>query len=792
MVFVVLSGFVLAIFAPLIHRITKPFSHWILAALPASLTVYFFQFFDPLSQGIPQRFSIPWVPELGVNLSFYVDGLSHTFALLICGIGTLIVLYAGGYLKGDKNQGRFLGFILAFMASMLGLVLADNIITLFIFWELTSITSFLLIGYKHGYSDSRRSAMQALVITGAGGLSLLAGLLLMASVAGSFELSKILSNPEALTGSALYVPMLILVLGGAFSKSAQFPLHFWLPNAMAAPTPVSAYLHSATMVKAGVYLLARLNPGLGGTELWMLVLMGFGGVTLVIGTILAMRQTDLKLMLAYTTVASLGLLVMLIGVGNKKALEGAMLYLVAHSLFKGALFMIAGTVDHSTGTRDIRALGGLRGRMPITFAAACLAAVSMCGLPPLFGFYAKEYLYAGTWAAGDFALWVTSAAVFGNVLMFGVAGVIATKPFLGELKPTPQAPHEGSISLVLGPVLLSVLALVLGLLSIGGELAKIPSNFLTGPAYTAVAGEPHAVKLHIWEGFKAPVYLSALTIALGALVVWQADKVRAVFAALFDKRWGPDRAYDQVILGLSSFARAATSVTQTGKLSHYMAFTLVTLLIVLLSPYLTGAALPALADVTVPSVRFYEIGIYALAVCGGLAVVFTRTRLKALVSVGVLGFGVALLFLVFGAPDLSFTQFMVETLSVVVLALVIYHLPVDERDARSAPNAMVHGVIALSLGAALSLLLFSVVSVPLDATLSEYFTANSYPAAFGRNIVNVILVDFRAIDTLGEIAVVVIAGISAVALIRVRDRASKAGLAASQGQNQTQPRGAGR
>ncbi|MEM1140380.1 MAG: putative monovalent cation/H+ antiporter subunit A [Pseudomonadota bacterium] len=769
MLFVVLSGFVLAVFAPLVHRVAAPVSNWLLALLPAGLTWYFAQFLADNARGEPQRFVDPWAPDLGVSLSFYVDGLSLVFALLICGIGTLIVIYAGAYLKGHANLGRFHGFILSFMASMLGLVLADNIITLFIFWELTSVTSFLLIGFSHRDSASRRSAVQALVVTGGGGLSLLAGLLLLSSMAGSMELSVILASPEVLQNHALYLPALILVLGGAFSKSAQVPLHFWLPNAMAAPTPVSAYLHSATMVKAGVYLLARMNPGLGGTEVWTLTLVLFGGATLLVGTILAIRQTDLKLMLAYTTVASLGLLVMLIGIGNKKAIEGAMLYLVAHSLFKGALFMVAGTIDHETGTRKLTDLGGLRGAMPITFAAAALAALSMGGMPPFFGFYAKEYLYAGTYDAGALAAFATAAAVAGNVLMFGVAGLIAIVPFLGDRRPTPKTPHEGGPGLWLGPVVLSGLALIAGLLSVGGTLAELPSDYIIGPAYAAVAGEPHKVHLHIWEGFKPPLYLSVLTIGLGALTVWQGRRVRAFVASVIDDKWGMDRGYDQLLLALNGAAREVTQIVQSGRMKLYMLVTFVVLVATLAVPMLMAAPIPLPTLASLPDIRFYEAGLYLLAACGALAVIYSHSRIRALVSVGVLGTAVALMFLLYGAPDLSFTQFMVETLSVVVLALVLVRLPVDGYDRRSPASILIHSGVGIAVGILFSLLLYSVLLTPLDTTLSDFFTAKSYPDAFGRNIVNVILVDFRALDTFGEIAVVLVAGIAALALIRVRD-----------------------
>ncbi len=756
MVFAVLSPFVLGVLAPAARRLAGPLCGWLIALLPAALCLYFSQFITPVAAGEAVRFSTPWIASAGINLSFYIDGLSLMFALLITGIGAFIVLYAAAYLKGHRDLGRFLMFILLFMGSMLGLVLADNIITLFVFWELTSVTSFLLIGFNHKSPRSRRAALQALAVTGGGGLALLAGLLLMAQAGGSLELSQLLSDGDLLREHPSYLAILILILAGAFTKSAQAPFNFWLPNAMEAPTPVSAYLHSATMVKAGVYLLARVNPGLGGTEVWQSTLVVFGVVTFLIGAVLALRNTDLKLMLAQTTVASLGLLVFLIGLGSDIAIQAAMAYLLAHSLFKGALFMVAGGIDHATGTREVTRLSGLAHPMPLTAFAALLAALSMAGLPPFFGFIAKEFAYKAT-VDGLWAMAVTGAAVVGNALLFAVAFRVGLKPFIGRRGETPKAPHEGTPSLWLGPIVLAVLGLL------AGPWNTLTEQLFIGPAASAVDGAAMAVDLYLWGGWGLPVALSAATVALGLFLFWRAGVLQRALDAVFRRLWGPDQGYDQFMDALVGLARGVTGLLQTGSLRRYLLISFVVVTAALLAP------IALLEDVggplVVPETDFYVWGVMALTILGGLAIAVTRSRLLAILSMGVLGLAVAFIFLLFGAPDLAFTQLMVETLSVVILALVIARLPVHGKDWRGWPRALRDGGIAIIFGAAITTLLLSVTRGPLDLTLSAYFSEKSYPEAFGRNIVNVILVDFRALDTLGEIAVVVIAGVAVLALL---------------------------
>lgn len=751
-----------AVAAPFLTRSLGHNAAWVLVLFPLLSFLQFAGFLGEISAGDVVTGGFAWVPSLNLSFSWYLDGLSLTFALLVTGIGALIVLYAGGYMKGHAQQGRFFSFILMFMGAMLGLVVSDSFLMLFIYWELTSITSFLLIGFDHSRERSRRAALQALVVTGGGGLALLAGLIFLWNMAGVTQLSLLLHTGETIRQSAFYLPALLLVLGGAFTKSAQFPFHFWLPNAMEAPTPVSAYLHSATMVKAGVYLLMRLNPVMGGTPAWEIILPVFGGLTLVVGGLLAVRQSDLKLMLAYTTVASLGLLVMLTGFGSAYAVEAAVLYLVAHSLFKGALFMVAGLIDHEAGTREVTLLGGLRGAMPITFAAAICAAISMGGLPPFFGFLAKEEVYAAL-AHGDArSILFTAVAMIGNALMFAIGFAVALRPFLGPHVETPKHAHEGPLLLWLGPLVLALSGLGAALLS------PVVHQLISSPFASAVAGRPVVVEISLVPHIGVPLLLSVVTVALGVAIYLLLDRVRAGMTRLLEAIGpGPDIAFDHAIEGLVRFSCRVTRIVQSGRLETYVTLTFVVIALVLLVPPVVFGELPAMprwpADV-----QFHELAFFAIALVGLGAVLAAKNRLTAIVSLGIQGFAVAVIFLLFGAPDLSFTQFMVETLSVVILALVMTRLRLSPSDHRSWGQLIMDSIIAIACGLGFTLMLLKSTQSMFDTVLTDFFNTYSKVIAHGANVVNVIIVDFRGVDTLGEISVVMITGMAILALIRIR------------------------
>jgi multicomponent Na+:H+ antiporter subunit A len=761
--------FLAALAAPSFIRFFGHKAVWLLALFPAFAFAHFATLLPAIADGEAVTGGYMWVPSFNLSFSWFIDGLSLTFALLITGIGTLIVLYAGGYMKGHPQQGRFLSFLLLFMGAMLGVVISDSFMMLFVYWELTSITSFLLIGFDHEREAARRAAFQALVVTGGGGLALLAGLIFIWNISGVTQLSLLVHGGDILRESPFYLTALLLVLGGAFTKSAQFPFHFWLPNAMEAPTPVSAYLHSATMVKAGVYLLMRLNPVMGETAAWEILLPFFGGITMLVGALLAIRQADLKLMLAYTTVSSLGLLVMLTGFGSQHAIEAAVLYLVAHSLFKGALFMVAGIIDHETGTRDVTQLGGLMRAMPITFVVALGAAISMGGLPPFFGFLAKEEIYYALAHPDPRSILFLCIAIIGNALMFAIAFAVAFKPFLGRHVVTPKPAHEGPVLLWLGPAVLAVAGLMAAVFS------GTAHEFISTPMATAIAGIPRPVEISLVPHIGVPLGLSLLTIAIGITLYLGFSNVRALMARTLESIGpGPDKAFDLVITALVKISFQVTRFLQPGRLEFYVTATFAVIAVALLVPIFVYGELPDM-PVWPQDILIHELTFVAIAVIGLVAVLMANSRLTAIIALGIQGFAVAVIFLLFGAPDLSFTQFMVETLSVVILTLVMTRLHLSPTDHRSLGQKLLDSTIAIACGLGFSLMLLKSTQGPFNNSLTEFFNAYSKVIAHGANVVNVIIVDFRGTDTLGEIAVVMITGLAILALVRVRAGSTRNG-----------------
>lgn len=722
---------------------------WISILLPLGLFAWFLQHLPTVAAGDVLLWQMDWVPSLGVSLGILLDGLSLTFALLITGIGTMVTLYSASYLGGHVHYVRFVCYLMVFMVGMLGLVLSDNLLALFVFWEVTTVSSYLLIGFNADEAKSRRNALQALVVTGTGALAFLAGIILIGTVTGTFSISAI---EGTLADEPMYLAIFWLIIAGAFTKSAQVPFHFWLPNAMAAPTPVSAYLHSATMVKGGVYLLARMNPSLGGTDIWFWTLVIAGGVTAVFASFLAVRQTDIKQVLAYTTLMALGTLIMFIGVGTPEAIMAAMTFLLVHSFYKAALFLMVGVIDHGTGTRDATVLRGLGRAMPVTMFAAMVAAASMAGLPPLFGFIGKEFMYKAA-LEGPAMMWVTGAIFSASVLMFVAAGIVAWRPFVGKLADTPVTAHEGPWPMLVGPVLLAVLGLTFGLMPDWAEA-------LVRPATAAVAGVPVEVDLYLFKEVNTAFLLSLATFVVGLVVYIAHGRLRAGLAR-FKPRFDP--GWDRLMDGVAAGAYGLTAVIQTGKLRRYIFVTFLTLALALgvsiwraeLSPQI-----PAFDDL-----QFKHWAVLIFIMAGALLTAFTNSRMTAVASLGVVGIGVALIFIIFGAPDVAITQLLVEVLQVVLVAVAMLKLPYLNREYVKTIRGW-DLLLALSIGAMTTVIMLAVQAAPFDLELTRFFEEASAPLAFGRNIVNVILVDFRALDTFGEIAVVVVAALGAFAVLK--------------------------
>ncbi len=720
----------------------------------AAAFLWFAGFLGPVARGEVAEVVFPWVPALGVELAFRIDGLALAFALLICGIGAGVLLYAAEYFRGDRRLGSLLVMLVAFAISMLGLVTADDAITLFVFWEGTTLTSWLLVGFDHEKASARAAALQALLVTAIGGLALLPGLLMMGGLAGSWRISEINAMGPELRASAAYPAVLALVLLGAFTKSAQFPFHFWLPNAMAAPTPVSAYLHSATMVKAGIYLLARLMPALGGTGLWVWSLTLAGAVTMLIGAVWALRQTDLKQMLAQTTVMALGLMTMLLAASTPVAVAAAVTFLLVHAFYKAALFLAVGMIEKGAGTREYPALGGLKRAMPLSFVVAGLAGLSMAGVPPLFGFIGKEAIYGAVPVAPVLPVLVTGAAVVANALMVACAGAVAVRPFLiGERRSPKAEPSDPGWQFWLGPAVLAGLGLVFGL------LPGLVERALVGPMVQAISGSGMPGHLALWHGLGPALGLSLMTLGLGLGLYRGLDGLRAALTAAEARVPRTEGWYTAGLAGTIRGAGWLTARVQDGRMTSYLRWTFLTLAgLVWFAIAAGGAAWPDL----VPRAELVGWAIFVVIVAAVVAVLRTPSRLAAIAALGGIGTGVALVFVLYGAIDVAMTQLFVEILVVVFLAIAMVRLPASGALRFRPGNA----AVAVALGVAVTLVQLAVLGSDLDRFMTGFFEVTSAPEAHGRNIVNVILVDFRGFDTLGEIAVIVIAGVAAIAALR--------------------------
>ena len=717
--------------------------------------------------------SVPWIPALGLNASLFLDPLGLMFAGMILGIGLLIIIYARFYLAAADPMGRFFTYLLLFQGAMLGIVLSDNVLLLLIFWELTSLSSFLLIGFWRHSAEARQGARMALFVTGGGGLALIGGLLILGSIAGSYDLTVILQQKDVIQASPLYLPALLLILGGCFTKSAQFPFHFWLPHAMAAPTPVSAYLHSATMVKAGVFMLARLWPVLAGTDAWFLIVATTGMVTMVFAACVALFKDDLKGLLAYSTISHLGFLTMLFGIGTPMAALVGVFHIINHATFKAALFLNAGIVDHEAGTRDIKRLGGLFGLMPIAGTLALVAGLSMAGVPPLNGFISKEMML---YEAAD-TVWLGQAWVFPVLATLGATLSVAyslryiVHVYFGKRRDDyPKSPHDPGIGLWGPPAVLVALVVAIGL---APALVAGPLVNLVAGAVTNGAAEPE--HLALWHGVTPALYMSAIAIALGAALLMGHRRL--------DRLWqgsGLPEAkamFDASVRGAVRIARRGTDLLQNGSLQRGMAALIGTAVVVGFAGFLSAGYVPGERP-GVPASPAAVVGWIALVAATAMVVLTHKARYISLIYIGIVGLIISLAFVHLSAPDLALTQISVEVVTILLMLLALNLLP-KQTPVESRPWRKIRdGGVAMAAGLGVGGAAWAIMTRPLDS-ISGYFWENAKSEGGGTNVVNVILVDFRGFDTFGEIIVLGIAALGIFALLeRVETGASGKRLAA--------------
>lgn len=756
-----LLAFVMLLFKP--QKLARFFKF--LCVIPLLLFLYFLSFLPTVSSWKEALlFKNDWIPSLGVSLDFKLDGLSMLFVLMITGIGTLIYFYASEYLKKDENIHRFYCYLTLFMGAMLGVVLSDNVMTLFVFWELTSISSFFLIGYNTDQEESRKSALWALSITGLGGFLMLASFALIGMVSGTYSMHEMLTDPNMLVNSEFYYIIIGLLFAGAFTKSAQFPFHFWLPGAMKAPTPVSAYLHSATMVKAGIYLLARFSPILGGDSAWNYTLMIVGGITMIVGASISIFHKDMKSVLAYSTISALGIIVFLIGVGTETALYAACTFILVHALYKAALFLITGIVDHQTHTRDLSVLRGLRKIMPVVAVAGFIAAFSSAGIPLTFGFLSKELIYGVTadviWTQ-ETLIALTALALLTNVFLTTSGFLAGIRPFFGDLPKEFQKVEKPNFYLWLPPVLLSALTLIFGL------IPAIIDQSVVHAAATSVIGTTTEMYLSLWHGFNMVLILSIVTIVVGSLlyfVIVPSNRNEGRLKGF--EGISPKVLITYFAMGTRWFAFKYTRFFHNGYLRIYLM--IITVFFTGVVGYKLFADVPLRVNTEgLSEFRIYEFVVFIITLVAIYFITNTSSRLTAIAALGVIGYSICLIFVFYGASDLAMTQFAIDTLTVVLFVLVLFKLPPFLKFTNSKIQFR-DGVISGAFGILIALITLQALVSPADKTVSRFYADNVYLLAKGKNVVNVILVDYRGFDTMIETIVLSIAAIGVYSILKYK------------------------
>ncbi|NOY85039.1 MAG: DUF4040 domain-containing protein [Nitrospirae bacterium] len=743
---------------------------WAISVVPFTCVALILSLLPGVHAGGASTFHIPWVPRYGIELSFLVDGLSILFGLLISGIGFLVVVYSIWYLSEKEDRLKFYLYLMMFMGAMLGVVFSNNLFGLFTFWELTSVSSFMLIGFWYHKDVSRYGATKALVITGVGGIAMLAGFIVLYSITGTFDISEILLMGDVIRASDFYVPALILIFLGCATKSAQFPFHVWLPNAMEAPTPVSAYLHSATMVKAGIFLVARLSPAFSGTAFWTGLVAGVGLTTMVVGGYMAIRQTDLKGLLAYSTISQLGMIMAMLGFGTQYSAEAAIVHIINHAGFKAALFMIVGIIDHGCGTRDLTYVGGLKKEMPHSFKIALVGCLSMAGLPIFGGFISKEMFYESTlhMPYSGFPYLIPFIAVSASIFTFAYSFKFLIWGFFYDApKSPPHHPHEAPALGLFSPALLAIIVVLLGI---------APGFFAHGVlelAASAVSGKTADLNLALWHGVNTPLIMSFFTVVIGIFLFMRLKKVVSVQDKLSEKvPWlSPNFVYNKGFLeGIPPLTQACMRWFQSGNLKQYLSVIITFVMLSTFGLSISQGNPLTFARLFQTELNFVHLLTFILLIVASLATVCFKNRISAILALGMTGFLVAFFYVLMGAPDLALTQFLVESVAVILILLVFYFLPPYFKEAPPQRTKISDISISVLVGSVMTYYMLMVMDSHLTETIAGYYLEVSEKLAGGRNVVNVVIVDFRGLDTMFEIAVFSIAALGVYGMLKLKKK----------------------
>lgn len=789
----VLTPFLFAILVPMMYKSVKRIhTGWFVLPIPAMLFSYFLSNFPAVAAEHHIVRSWPWIQQLHIHFTIYLDSLSLLFTLIITGVGALVVLYSIFYMAKEREAlHNFYVYLLCFMGAMLGVVLSDNLLMLYTFWEATSISSFLLIAYWYQRKRSREGAAKSMLITLAGGFAMLLGFLFIYAATGTFSIREIIAQASVLADHSLFLPAMALILLGAFTKSAQFPFHIWLPDAMEAPTPISAYLHSATMVKAGIYLVARLTPVFGGHLEWFWITTAIGIVTLFWGSFMAIRQVDLKAMLAYSTVSQLGIMMTLLGIGSMAlhpnveqqeamlyagAILAAIFHLVNHSIFKGCLFMVIGILDHELGTRDIRKLGGLMSLMPISFTLTIVGAFSMAGLPPFSGFLSKEMFFTGVLTAyrgtNDWLIVLPAAAFAASVFTFVYCMILVFKTFTGKFQPEllDKPSREAPVGMLIAPTILASLVVVLFF------FPNLLSHTILGPSVQAIVpnllapGEHFDTHIRPWHGFNMELFMTLGVIGLGALLFIRLHRWTGIYDYL-PRKFTLNRLFDGGIAGLENLSAKITNVYMTGFIRHYFMYIFGFLILLVGGALLWSDALIIDVSENAP-IHLYEFSLGISLAAASIYIVFSTSRLASIISLSAVGYLVSLFFVNFRAPDLALTQLVVETISTALFLLCFYFLPKLKPAVSRMPFHLSNLIISIGVGLTLTLVGLSAYGYKVFQPIASFYE-NAYELSGAKNIVNAILVDFRGFDTMLEIVVLFAAGLGVYALIELRQKGGR-------------------